>query len=121
MGLDPVDLVVVETNGEIEGLDSLKAAVEGATALGYNVFDHDFDTVARHEEVRRRQLGAQGICEKCRECTVMEVCGGGYLPNRYSKETGFDNPSVYSSDLKKLILHIHETLSDSLRINGVVE
>lgn len=115
LGLAPVDLVVVETNGDVEGVDSLKAAFQGATRLGYNVFDHDFDTVARDAAVRRRQVGADELCETCRNCHVVEICGGGYLPNRYSKERGFDNPSVYSSDLEKLILHIHRVVKETLQ------
>jgi uncharacterized protein len=114
LGLDPVDLIVVETNGEIEAVDSLKATYDGATKLGYNIFEHDFDTVATHFAVRNRQLGAQTLCKKCRECPVVNVCGGGYLPNRYSSENGFDNPSIYSADLEKLIRHIHSVVSSKL-------
>jgi uncharacterized protein len=110
LGLSPVDLVVVETNGEIEGVDSLKATYDGAPRLGFNVFDHDFDQVAAHQAVRQRQNGLLGLCQKCRECPVVEICGGGYLPHRYSAANGFDNPSVYSADLEKLIRHIHATL-----------
>ncbi len=115
LGLDPIDLVVVETNGEIEGVDSLKGAFDGATRLGYNVFEHDFDTVARDAAVQRRQLGLGEVCETCRQCPVVPICGGGYVPHRYSSARGFDNPSVYSSDLMKLILHIREVAQATLR------
>lgn len=114
LGLLPVDLVVVEANGEIEGVDSLKAAFDGATSLGYDVFRHDFDTVARDLAVRRRQIGIEALCAKCRECPVVGICGGGYIPHRYAEANGFDNPSVYCADLEKLIRHIHATLFGSL-------
>jgi uncharacterized protein len=111
VGLDPANLIVVETNGGIEGADGLKAAYNGATFLGFNVFDHDFDTVARHAAVRRRQSGVDELCQKCKECAVVDVCGGGYIAHRYSAMNGLNNPSVYSSDLEKLIRHIHAVLS----------
>ncbi len=111
IGLDPIDLIVVETNGEIEGVDSLKSTYDGATKLGYNVFDNDFDVVATHFAVRSRQLGAKALCEKCQQCAVVDVCGGGYVPNRYSSERGFDNPSVYCADLEKVIRHVHNIVS----------
>ncbi|HEV8673608.1 MAG TPA: FxsB family cyclophane-forming radical SAM/SPASM peptide maturase [Methylomirabilota bacterium] len=114
LGLDPVTLIVVETNGDIEAVDSLKSAFQGATRLGYDVFHHDFDTVAADMAVRSRQLGTEALCEECRVCPVVRVCGGGYLPHRYSARRGFDNPSVYSSDLEKVIRHIHATLSREL-------
>src|SRR5690606_1042377 len=84
IGVGAVDLVVVETNGEIEAVDSLKSAFDGASRLGFNVFDHPFEDVAQHIGVRSRQLGVAGLCETCRGCPVVDVCGGGYLPHRYS-------------------------------------
>jgi uncharacterized protein len=107
VGLDPVDLIVVESNGDIEAVDSLKGTYDGATRLGLNVFDHDFDTALEHLAVRNRQNGAVGLCQECRNCPVVSFCGGGYIPNRYSAERGFDNPSVFCTDLEKLIRHIH--------------
>jgi len=119
LGLLPVDLVVIETNGEIEAVDSLKSAFEGATQLGYNVFEHDFDRVARDVQVRTRQLGAASLSATCQECGIVRVCGGGYVPHRYSAHRLFDNPSVYCSDLTRIITHIHSTLIRELRSAGV--
>lgn len=110
LGTSPVDLIVVETNGEIEGVDTLKSAFDGAARLGLNVREHDFDTVARHDAVVRRQIGLDGLCKKCRECPIVQVCGGGYFPHRYAAENGFDNPTVYCADLMKLIYHIADRL-----------
>jgi uncharacterized protein len=114
LGLDPVDLIVVEANGEIEAVDALKSTYDGATALGYNVFDHDFDVVAADLFVRQRQSGADSLCQECQECPIVSVCGGGYLAHRYSSDRLFDNPSVYSSDLEKLIRHIHSAVAPEL-------
>jgi uncharacterized protein len=110
LGLGVIDLVVVETNGDIEGLDSLKGTFDGATVLGYNVFRDDFDRAARHAMVKLRQSGMDQLCATCRECPVVQICGGGYIPHRYSEARGFDNPSVYCRDLEKLIRHIHGAL-----------
>lgn len=118
LGLDPVDVAVVETNGGIEAVDSLKSTFEGATKLGYNVFEHELDTVAADFAFRSRQLGAKTLCEKCRDCEVVDFCGGGYLPNRYSSARGFDNPSVYSSDLEKLIRHIYTAVENRIRLTA---
>lgn len=110
LGLLPVDLVVIETNGEIEAVDSLKSTYSGATRLGYSVFHDSFDTVAGDIAVRNRQMGAQSLCQTCQQCPVLDVCGGGYIPHRYSAERGFDNTSVYCTDLEKLIRHIHTSI-----------
>jgi uncharacterized protein len=115
IGLEPVDLIVVETNGDIEGVDSLKGTYEGATCLGLNVFDHDFDIASQHIAVRNRQMGSDALCQKCQACQVLCFCGGGYLPNRYSAERGFDNPSIFCTDLEKLIRHIHSRVSCAMQ------
>ena len=46
VGLDPVDLVVVETDGSYEQVDSLKVAYDGAAATGRDVFSSTIDDVA---------------------------------------------------------------------------
>lgn len=107
LGLAPTDLVVVETDGTLEQVDSLKSAFEGAAATGFNVFDHAFDRVAAHPGVRARQLGLAGVSATCRRCPVVRSCGGGLYTHRYREDgpggPGFDNPSVYCSDLRELV------------------
>ncbi|MFE2286012.1 radical SAM/SPASM protein FxsB, inactivated metallohydrolase extension form [Streptomyces sp. NPDC059443] len=113
LGLTPTDLVVVETDGSLEQVDSLKSAFDGAAATGFNVFDHAFDQVAAHPGVRARQLGLAGVSDTCRRCPVVRSCGGGLYTHRYkaSETSGtgpsgcgdFDNPSVYCTDLRELV------------------
>jgi len=111
-GLGPVDLIVIETNGDMEAVDSLKAAYEGAARLGLNVYDHDLDQAAGTLAVRSRQMGLAGLSATCRACPIVAVCGGGDLPSRYSRQNGFDNPSVYCSDLQVIIGHISAVLAE---------
>ncbi|MEW2634053.1 radical SAM/SPASM protein FxsB, inactivated metallohydrolase extension form [Streptomyces sp. NPDC048389] len=106
LGLAPSDLVVVETDGTLEQVDSLKSAYEGAAATGFDVLRHSFDEVARHPGVMARQLGLEGVSPTCRQCPVVRSCGGGLYTHRYATGSGFDNTSVYCDDLKALILGI---------------
>ncbi len=112
MGLAPSDLAVVETDGTIEGADSLKAAYDGAPATGYDVFRHGFDEYARHPGVRARQLGIEGVSETCRRCPVVESCGGGLYAHRYSTASGFDNPSVFCADLRAFVEGVAERITE---------
>lgn len=110
LGLAPVDLVVIETDGAVEQADSLKTAFDGAPATGFNVFDHDLDTAARHPGFTNRQQGLDDLSAACRSCPVVSVCGGGLYAHRYAPVSGFDNPSVYCADLLDVIVHIqHRT------------
>ncbi|GAA1155691.1 hypothetical protein GCM10009654_09180 [Streptomyces hebeiensis] len=83
LGLVPTDLIVVETDGTLEQVDSLKSAYEGAAATGFDVFSHTLDEVAAHPGVRARQLGVAGLGETCRRCPVVRSCGGGLYTHRY--------------------------------------
>ncbi|MEU9316156.1 radical SAM/SPASM protein FxsB, inactivated metallohydrolase extension form [Streptomyces sp. NPDC048295] len=117
LGLAPTDLVVVETDGQLEQVDSLKSAYEGAAATGFDVFTHSLDEVAAHPGVQARQLGLAGVSETCRRCPVVRSCGGGLYTHRY-RSTGpldaFDNPSVYCTDLAALVRGIEARTAASL-------
>src|SRR5262249_42391794 len=54
VGLDPVDFIVVETDGQWEQVDSLKTTYHGAAATGLNIFAHSVDEAAAHPAIARR-------------------------------------------------------------------
>ncbi|MGW2409731.1 FxsB family cyclophane-forming radical SAM/SPASM peptide maturase [Streptomyces sp. NPDC001739] len=107
VGLSPVVALVVDTDGAIEQVDSLKSAYEGAAATGLDVFRHSFDQALAHPGMAARRSGRAGLAAQCRSCALVEVCGGGNYAHRYRADTGgFTNPSVYCADLERLIRHI---------------
>ncbi|WP_033215252.1 FxsB family cyclophane-forming radical SAM/SPASM peptide maturase [Kitasatospora phosalacinea] len=109
LGLDPADLVVVETDGSFEQADSLKTAYDGAPETGFTVFEHSLDQVAAHPGMVERQSGLAGLAERCRACPVVRSCGGGLYAHRYRGDgSGFRNPSVFCGDLLKLITTIRD-------------
>ncbi|SPF05275.1 Anaerobic sulfatase-maturating enzyme [Streptomyces sp. MA5143a] len=119
LGLAPSDLAVVETDGSFEQADSLKTAYDGAPATGYDVFRHSFAEFADHPGVRARQQGEEGLSETCRACPVVESCGGGLYAHRYSDERGFDNPSVFCTDLRALIVGVAERVTERALVPSV--
>ncbi|PTX62687.1 uncharacterized protein C8N46_10283 [Kordia periserrulae] len=103
--------LVIETNGDIEAIDSLKGCGENFTKTSLNVVNNDF------EEIMQSPLGKlyfqdsmEKLCTKCLECPVASVCRGGRLVHRHKKENGFNNPSVYCEDMILLISHIQNTM-----------
>ncbi|GAA1151469.1 MULTISPECIES: FxsB family cyclophane-forming radical SAM/SPASM peptide maturase [Streptomyces violaceusniger group] len=114
LGLAPPTSVVIESNGTIEGVDTLRSVEEGASWLGLDLFNTPFDEAMRHPKLMHRHDSRAALAEKCQSCPLVEVCGGGYLPHRFSAGRGYRNPSVYCADLEHLIRHIQ----DSLRQHG---
>jgi len=106
--------IVVESDGTIEPVDVLKICGDRFTKTKFNVADSDIAD-AYQSELIRISLGG-GMCKKCQRCPVKAVCGGGYLPHRYSVVNGFDNPSIYCHNLMKLIIYIQQKVVDALPV-----
>lgn len=50
------------------------------------------------------------IPRPCRSCDFVSICRGGKLENRYSKDAGFDQKSVFCDGLKTFFKHLIERL-----------
>lgn len=114
IGLSPVAIVVIETDGSIEQADSLKSAYKGAPATGLHVSRHTFDGALRLPAIVDRQIGKHALSADCLSCRIHEVCGGGLYAHRYRAGNGFDNPSVYCPDLLRIINHIRNAVEPDI-------
>ncbi|MGY0018623.1 FxsB family cyclophane-forming radical SAM/SPASM peptide maturase [Streptomyces sp. YJ-C3] len=111
VGLSPVATVIVDTDGAIEQVDSLKTAYEGAPATGLDVRRNTFDEALDHPGIAARHLGRDALGQGCRDCPLVAVCGGGNYAHRYSTRSGFRHPTVYCADMARLIRHVADRLS----------
>jgi uncharacterized protein len=99
--------VVIQPDGSAEGLDALR--VVGGTEVfstGMNIRTHSIDEILTHPLFTPPEP-----CAVCRMCPLFGECGGGYYPNRWKHSRGYDNPSVYCTDLMVLIRHIRLRLT----------
>lgn len=115
VGLSPVAVVVVESDGAIEQVDSLKSTYPGACATGLNVLTDSLDVALDHPGVVARQIGLAALSPDCLACHERSVCGGGHYAHRYRAGNGFLNPSVYCADMLKLIGHVRGRVTADLR------
>jgi uncharacterized protein len=112
-GNPPLKYVVVETDGSLEALDALRVCEDGIAASRLSVLTNSLDDLGQASSVFRRSLlGEFELSQTCLGCEYREICGGGYLPHRYSRANGFDNPSVWCADLKALIGHITNAVAE---------
>lgn len=107
-------LLVVETNGDFEPVDTLKICGQGFTKVGANVRNTSITEALQTDLASLYYHSNTQLAPKCQECPIRRVCGGGHLPHRYSKENGFQNPSVYCSDLMKLITHVQNRVLETI-------
>lgn len=109
------DVLVVETNGSIETVDTLKICGDSFTKTTFNVANNNFDDIYEHSDLAKRYYNAHHeLSEKCKSCPIERICGGGFLGHRYSDKNQFDNPSVYCKEIVKIISHIQNKVIDNL-------
>ena len=106
--------LIVETNGDIEPQDSLKACGDGFTKTHLNITKHSLQDAFQNTLIINCIESQDKLCEQCQNCSVVEVCRGGFITHRYSNEKMFSNPSIYCKDLEKIIHHISETIEATL-------
>jgi uncharacterized protein len=99
--------LIIETDGSIEPLDALRVCKDGITVSNANVRTHGFDDLATAAPLAHRlTTEAVPLSRTCCECAEVDICGGGYLPHRYSADRGFDNPSAWCEDILEILAHI---------------
>jgi len=106
--------VVIETDGSIEALDALRVCEENIASSGLNVVTHGLDDLHLGRPLLPRAIHEGfALTDVCQRCAERDLCGGGYLPHRYARTNGFDNPSVWCLDILKLLGHIRGRLEQA--------
>lgn len=114
LGTATNDYLVIETDGSIEAVDALKICGNGFTKEGLDIKKHSFEDALGASLVQLYHKAHQKLPEKCQQCSIVEICGGGFLPHRFSSERGFDNPSVYCEDIYKIIGYVQNRIIENL-------
>jgi uncharacterized protein len=108
---------VVATDGSYEGFDALKVVGTYGRVLEMNVGTHGFSEVLNHDFIRLRREDSR-LPDACSTCDISDWCNGGFLPTRYSKENGFNNPSLYCTDLQMLFRCVATWLLQNKELPG---
>jgi uncharacterized protein len=117
VGYKPIELCTVMTDGSVEAHDVLRIAGDGFTRTTFNIFEHAIDEVRNEPRWKAARDASINLCAKCRQCKFMNACGGGYLPHRFSRNSGYDNPSVYCDDLYSMFEDMQSVLESHLYVS----
>jgi uncharacterized protein len=117
VGHKPIELCTVMTDGSVEAHDVLRIAGDGFTQTKFNIFEHAIDEVRNEPRWIAAREASINLCEKCRQCKFMTACGGGYLPHRFSRKNGYDNPSIYCDDLYSMFENMRSVLEGHLYVS----
>jgi uncharacterized protein len=117
VGYKPIELCTVMTDGSVEAHDVLRIAGDGSNHTRFNIFEHAIDDVRTEPRWKAARDASIQLSEKCQQCKFMNACGGGYLPHRFSKTNGYDNPSVYCDDLYAMFENMQSVLEGHLYVS----
>jgi uncharacterized protein len=117
VGYKPIELCTVMTDGSVEAHDVLRIAGDGSNNTKFNIFEHTIDDVRNEPRWKAARDASIQLSAKCQQCKFMNACGGGYLPHRFSKTNGYDNPSVYCDDLYAMFENMQSVLEGHLYVS----
>jgi len=113
LGITNFSIVIIDTDGSIMKNDTLKSAYNGADKFSknFNIKDTKLADFLKSEEFRNYCNMQKPINSICKNCAELNVCGGGMILNRWSDESGFNNPSVYCNDQLFLIENLRKVVA----------
>lgn len=100
------NVLVIETNGDIETSAALKSISNGFTKENNNLQQCSLKNALESPLVQLAYKSHKNLCETCLNCSISNICGGGRINQRFSKENNFNNPSIYCNDIKLIVSHI---------------
>ncbi len=117
IGYGPQTVVTIHVNGHIEPVDTLRIAGREKVKTGLNVVTDEIRHIRSNSLFRKIVYDSLVLPESCRKCDYALVCGGGYLPHRWSsKNSSYNNPSRYCGDLKLILSHIESKVKNEVKI-----
>src|SRR3989338_922716 len=109
-------VLVVETDGSMEPLDVLKIVENSYTRQNMYIGKNSLEEFFSSPLLKSLYTEVENLPLACRDCRYLHSCHGGYLPHRYSKTNGFQNPSFYCHELKVIIEYIWQRISETLTV-----
>lgn len=121
--------LIIETDGSIEVNDPLRVCRNGFTKNDFSVYKNNINDIYEDNLAKLYYSSHTNTCYTCENCSLYQVCGGGYILNRYSSRNGFDNPSIYCTDIVSIITHIQNIIFnefpelefDKINFNEIIE
>lgn len=117
LGITDFGIIIIDTDGTIMKNDTLKSSYNGADKFEYqvNIKDHSLIDFLGSEDFKRYRELQRPRNANCLTCPDLDLCGGGMILHRWSKENQFDNPSVYCFDQLYFIDNMKKALKTILQ------
>jgi uncharacterized protein len=92
--------ITISSKGDILPDDILRPIFKQLDQTIYNISNDSLKDFLEKSAINKILASAStNLPLQCHNCEWLNICGGGHLINRYSKDNFFNNPSVYCKDL----------------------
>ncbi|EKD55948.1 MAG: radical SAM protein [uncultured bacterium] len=105
-----LDILTIETNGNIELVDDLRICGEDFTNIGLNIANNDIEEFFDSKRVLQLLDAEQNLPTKCLECKHFDICGSGGHAFRFGLDGTYNYPSIYCEETKALIGYIEQNI-----------
>jgi len=97
------NLISIEPDGSIHGLDVLKSIDENQSSTGLNIQTNSIEEVisSDHFKLHQHLLSNEGISSECKSCTFNDICQSGSVPHRWNG-VDFNSKSAHCFTLHSL-------------------
>lgn len=108
------DIIIVQSTGHVAVDDSLVPALNWRkNILSPHLTDMSLRDFVYSQPFHDLQRARETIPDGCQKCEWKNLCRGGALENRFSRENGFNNPSIYCEGLKLFYDHVRTRLVEA--------
>jgi uncharacterized protein len=94
------NIISVSSNGDLGPEDTLRTLDPRFASMGLNVAKNDLSDLTESDAWRAQADAATIRPDACKECGWWKICKAGRPINRFSKDRGFSNHSIYCAGLK---------------------
>ena len=109
VGLTDYGILVIDTDGSVKKNDTLKSSPLGdGFDSDWSVAYHSLAGIAASPEFEAYHQAQRPTSATCHACPILRVCGGGMVTHRYKDGCGYDNPTVFCADQKRLVARMEE-------------
>ncbi|WP_331274473.1 cyclophane-forming radical SAM/SPASM peptide maturase YhhB [Sphingobium sp. JAI105] len=113
VGTTDYGILVIEPDGRIDKNDTLKVAHAAADQFDrpWSILRDALETFLDSPAYNRYYSQQNDLSPTCLSCPDLTVCGGGMVAHRWSETSGFDNPTIFCADQRRLIANMRGVLA----------
>ncbi|HEV8051757.1 MAG TPA: radical SAM protein [Parachlamydiaceae bacterium] len=111
--IDGYETITIASSGELGPDDALRSASGDFLNTEMTIWNSTLKELVAHPLFNLFEDALSNLHGECETCEWKNICEGGYLINRYSKENQFHNPSLLCHALKQFYSRIRTFLIEN--------